>query len=69
MAEKIADVKCRAAAHGRILDYGIRLHVIVRETEDEAWRAAAELVSELDEGTVAAAQATYPRYVFRVGEA
>jgi alkanesulfonate monooxygenase len=30
--------------------------VIVRETEDEAWRAAADLVSHLDEATVSAAQ-------------
>ncbi len=30
--------------------------MIVRETEDEAWRAAAELVSHLDEATVSAAQ-------------
>ena len=30
--------------HGRTLQFGIRLHVIVRETEDEAWRAAAELI-------------------------
>jgi len=36
--------------------HGIRLHVIVRETEDEAWRAAAELVSHLDPKTVEAAQ-------------
>jgi len=56
VAEKLADVRRRAARHGRTLSYGIRLHVIVRETEDEAWRAAAELVSELDEATVAAAQ-------------
>lgn len=56
VAEKIADVRARAARHGRTLSYGIRLHVIVRETEDEAWRAAAELVSQLDEATVAAAQ-------------
>jgi len=49
-------VRERAAAKGRQLQYGIRLHVIVRETEDEAWRAAAELVSELDEATVKAAQ-------------
>ena len=28
----------RAARHGRTLSFGIRLHVIVRETEDEAWR-------------------------------
>lgn len=56
VAAKVADVRARAARHGRQLKFGIRLHVIVRETEDEAWRAAAELVSELDEATVAAAQ-------------
>ena len=57
--KKLADVRERAAAHGRRLRYGIRLHVIVRETEDEAWRAAGELLSELDEATVATAQARF----------
>ncbi|KQY81838.1 FMNH2-dependent alkanesulfonate monooxygenase [Pelomonas sp. Root1444] len=57
--KKLADVRERAAAHGRQLRYGIRLHVIVRETEDEAWRAAGELLSQLDEATVAAAQARF----------
>jgi alkanesulfonate monooxygenase len=56
VAKKLADVRERAARRGRTLEYGIRLHVIVRETEGEAWRAAAELVSHLDEATVAAAQ-------------
>ncbi len=59
VAAKVADVKARAARHGRTLRFGIRLHVIVRETEDDAWRAAAELVSDLDEKTVAAAQAKF----------
>ena len=59
VAAKVADVRARAAKHGRTLQFGIRLHVIVRETEDEAWRAATELVSELDEKTVAAAQAKF----------
>ena len=59
VAAKVADVRARAATHGRALQFGIRLHVIVRETEDEAWRAAAELVSQLDEKTVAAAQAKF----------
>jgi alkanesulfonate monooxygenase len=59
VAKKLADVRQRAAARGRTLSYGIRLHVIVRETEDEAWRAASELVSQLDEATVAAAQARF----------
>ncbi|MFX6040836.1 LLM class flavin-dependent oxidoreductase, partial [Acinetobacter baumannii] len=46
----------RAAKVGRKLRFGIRLHVIVRETEDKAWRAASDLVSHLDEEIVAAAQ-------------
>lgn len=33
--------------------------MIVRETEDAAWRAAAELMQHLDEKTVAAAQAKF----------
>jgi alkanesulfonate monooxygenase len=57
VAAKLAEVRARAARLGRTLTFGIRLHVIVRETEDEAWRAAAELVSALDEETVATAQA------------
>ncbi|WP_457424297.1 FMNH2-dependent alkanesulfonate monooxygenase [Roseateles sp. P5_E7] len=57
--KKLQDVRERAAARGRQLSYGIRLHVIVRETEDEAWRAATELLSELDEATVTAAQARF----------
>ena len=61
VAAKVADIRERAARHGRKLSFGIRLHVIVRETEDEAWRAAAELVSELDEATVAAAQAKFSK--------
>ncbi len=59
VAAKIADVRERAARQGRTLEFGIRLHVIVRETEDEAWRAAAELVQHLDEAVVAAAQAKF----------
>ncbi len=47
-AELVADLTRRATAHGRRLRFGLRTHVIVRETEDEARRAAADLVSELD---------------------
>ena len=47
-AALVADVRARAAQHGRVLHFGLRTHVIVRETEDEARRAAADLVSELD---------------------
>ncbi len=41
-------------AQGRTIKFGIRLHVIVRETEDEAWAAADKLISKLDDETIAA---------------
>ncbi|MDZ5458539.1 FMNH2-dependent alkanesulfonate monooxygenase [Azohydromonas lata] len=56
VAAKVADVGRRAARHGRQLKFGIRLHVIVRETEEAAWGAASALLSHLDEATVEAAQ-------------
>jgi alkanesulfonate monooxygenase len=57
VAEKIADVRARAAKFGRTVRFGIRLHVIVRETEREAWAAADDLISRLDDDTIARAQA------------
>ena len=56
VAAKVADITQRAARHGRKLEFGIRLHVIVRETEEEAWQAAAKLISHLDDATIEAAQ-------------
>jgi len=47
-AALVADLRERAAGHGRTLHFGLRTHVIVRDTEAEARVAAAELVSELD---------------------
>ena len=61
VAKKVADVRERAAKLGRTVKFGIRLHVIVRETEDEAWRAAESLISRLDDDTVARAQAAFAR--------
>lgn len=48
-AEVVADLRARAAAHGRSLRFGFRAHVIVRETEDEARAAARHLVAALDD--------------------
>jgi alkanesulfonate monooxygenase len=61
VAGKIADVNARAAKLGRTLRFGIRLHVIVRETEEAAWAAAEELISRVDDATVARAQASFDR--------
>ncbi len=57
VAEKIEDVRRRAALLGRTLRYGIRLHFIVRETESEAWSAAERLIGHLSDDTIANAQA------------
>jgi len=61
VAKKVADVRARAGRHGRTVRFGIRLHVIVRETEDQAWRAAQDLISRLDDATVVRAQAAFAR--------
>jgi alkanesulfonate monooxygenase len=43
------DLTARAAHYGRKLDYGLRVHMIVRETETEARAHARKLVSKLDD--------------------
>lgn len=61
VAEKIASVRRLAAEQGRSLRFGIRLHVIVRETATAAWDAANRLIQYLDDETIAAAQAALSR--------
>ena len=61
VAEKIERAAIMAAARGRRFTFGIRLHVIVRETSEAAWRAADELIQYVDDKTIAAAQATFQR--------
>ncbi|UCJ15559.1 FMNH2-dependent alkanesulfonate monooxygenase [Pseudomonas sp. MM211] len=62
VAEKIADVRARAAKHGRTLKFGIRLHVIVRETAEEAWAAADRLIEHISDDTIEAAQKSFSRF-------
>ncbi|QND46291.1 LLM class flavin-dependent oxidoreductase (plasmid) [Rhizobium lusitanum] len=56
MGEKVLQVKARAAAYGRELNYGIRLYVIVRSTDAKAWEAAADLYEQMDDAAIAANQ-------------
>jgi alkanesulfonate monooxygenase len=56
VAEKVNVIRKLAEAQGRTVNFGIRLHVIVRETEKEAWTAADELIKYVDEATIATAQ-------------
>ena len=61
VADKINRVKAVASSRGRKLSFGIRLHVIVRETNAEAWNAADELIRHVTDETIAAAQKIFSR--------
>ncbi|MGZ8251702.1 MAG: FMNH2-dependent alkanesulfonate monooxygenase [Methylophilaceae bacterium] len=62
VAEKVRRVRAEAALKGRVVRFGIRLHVIVRETSSEAWQAADQLISHVTDDTIAAAQAAVARF-------
>jgi alkanesulfonate monooxygenase len=56
VAEKVAAVRDAAAAVGRQLRFGIRLHVIARDTSEEAWAEADRLLAGLSPEAIAHAQ-------------
>ncbi|WP_035061377.1 FMNH2-dependent alkanesulfonate monooxygenase [Andreprevotia chitinilytica] len=62
VAEKIKTVKDKAEALGRKVTFGIRLHVIVRETSEQAWKAADELLTYVTDDVIAAAQKSFARF-------
>lgn len=62
VGQKIADMRAKAAAQGRTLSFGIRLHVIVRETAEAAWREAEALISHVDDATIATAQKAFSKF-------
>ncbi|MGG3888003.1 LLM class flavin-dependent oxidoreductase [Metabacillus fastidiosus] len=57
VAEKIKELSELAAKQGRTLKYGIRLYLIVRDTDEEAWAEANRLLSTMDEASVGRMQA------------
>lgn len=61
VADKIDRVQRLAARAGRTLEYGIRLHVITRDTAEEAWREAERMLERLPSDTVAQIQAGLAR--------
>ena len=61
VAEKIAAAR-RLPRNMAGPSFGIRLLVIVRETSAEAWRAADELISKVDDETIAVAQNVFARF-------
>jgi len=61
VAKKVEAAAAAAAARGRKFTFGIRLHVIVRETNAQAWQAADDLIKHLDDKAIQAAQSTFNR--------
>ncbi len=62
VAAKLAAFRKVAAKAGRTLSVGIRLHVIVRETEAAAWDAAAELIRHVDDKAIETAQKAFSKF-------
>ncbi|MFP6668111.1 MAG: LLM class flavin-dependent oxidoreductase [Pirellulales bacterium] len=49
LIDTMRDMSRRAADYDRVLDFGLRIHIIVRETETAARLAAQRLVAKLDD--------------------
>lgn len=62
VAGKIKEVRALAAAEGRQLRFGIRLHVIVRDSVEEARRDAERLISHITPEIAARSQANLRKY-------
>ena len=48
IAARLASMRLAEAAAGRRVRHGLRVHVVVRETEADAWMAAERLISRID---------------------
>jgi alkanesulfonate monooxygenase len=57
LAASMAELSARAQSYGRSIDFGLRIHMIVRETEAEARAYAEKLISKLDAAAGAAIKA------------
>jgi alkanesulfonate monooxygenase len=62
VAAKIATARAAAARRGRTFRFGLRLHIVVRETRQAAWDAANDLIRYVDDRVVADAQKVFARY-------
>jgi alkanesulfonate monooxygenase len=59
--ERLARVRALAAAHGRTVQFGIRLHVISRDTSADAWAHAERLLSAISDERIRSAQQVLAR--------
>lgn len=68
VAAKLDRVRALAAARGRKVKFGLRLHLIVRETEAEAWAAADTLIRHVSDEAIAVAQRKFAEDSDSVGQ-
>ncbi len=61
VAARIAAVRRLAEAQGREVRFGIRMHVIARDSAAEAWSQADRLLARMDPAAIAAAQQSFAR--------
>ena len=59
--ERLDRMRSLAAAEGRTLRFGIRFHVITRDTSEEAWAIADRVLASMDPRSIAAAQEEFAR--------
>jgi alkanesulfonate monooxygenase len=61
VAAKLQQVRAAATRAGRRIRFGMRLHVVVRETAEKAWQAANQLLRHVTDDTIAVAQQLFDR--------
>jgi alkanesulfonate monooxygenase len=61
VGERVDRVRARAAAAGRSVRFGIRLHVISRNTPEEAWAEADRMLAGMSTQAIAATQERFAR--------
>ena len=61
VAERVSRMRALAASRGRTLRFGIRLHVIARATEGEAWAEAEKLLSDMPQEQIEIAQRRFAK--------
>lgn len=61
VARKLDGIRRLAVDHGRALEYGLRIHVISRDTSAAAWAEADRLLAGVDPADIARVQANLAR--------
>jgi alkanesulfonate monooxygenase len=61
VGKKIEWIRGLAAEHGRTLQYGLRIHVISRDTAEEAWAVADQLLKGINPADIERMQANLAR--------